>query len=188
MRLPVGVEDVAGLGLGIDIVGAYVLSRGLLSSVQEISRAGTFLGVEMAYVDKIRDRVAAETGLALLGFGFLLQLVSSALQASGVGSAEASFGRVAVFAASTTIGAGLGWMTYRARRRKRELRLAARVLSTDLYGQTRVPEGEHVLKAADILGFHPRVGETFGEFARRTFGLDEVTQADQPARQSGEAT
>jgi hypothetical protein len=98
----VSVEDFFLAGLGFEIAGAWLVSRGLLQSVRQlaITSGKTLWSLEQSrapYV--VEDRVRAEIGLAALGIGFFLQVLGYALI---LGRSKVEYGSKAVL-----IGVGL---------------------------------------------------------------------------------
>lgn len=103
-----GIEDLSTFGLGLDIAGAFLLTRGLLASPSQIAlNSMTFFGYTHGIVTRLaEDKVAGQFGLVALIAGFLLQAVGYALMLSAGPSAEAGWQRVVVaiaFAAAAVV-------------------------------------------------------------------------------------
>jgi|ERR1700730_5012487 len=69
------VEDAFTTGVAFDLLGGYLLARGLLSDPRDMAhRASTLVGYNGAIVEReVRARIDGVTGIATLGLGFLLQ-------------------------------------------------------------------------------------------------------------------
>ena len=67
------------IGLSLDLVGTFCLAKGLLLSSTDITKvAGTYWEYNPYFkAGMIADRNWAIAGLCLIGFGFLLQLISA---------------------------------------------------------------------------------------------------------------
>lgn len=70
-----GYEDLFLAGLGADIVGAYLVARGLLQPIPQLATAGgTMYALERAKAPyAVEDRIRGTVGLVALVIGFLLQ-------------------------------------------------------------------------------------------------------------------
>lgn len=75
-----GVEDLFVAGIGFDVVGAWLLARGLVASPGDLAlRTASFWGGNpIATASQIEDRVRGQAGVRLLVLGFLLQAVAYA--------------------------------------------------------------------------------------------------------------
>lgn len=120
------VTDLFAVGLALDLVGAYLLSRGLLASYPTLAlRAGTYWdGNPHVAADLAEDRVDGRFGVAYLVLGFTLQAVGYVLDLALSPSTEGSLGRAGValgLALSTGAGALLLWRRKRREHLKRTL-------------------------------------------------------------------
>src|SRR4051794_6961943 len=75
------VEHLFLAGLGFDIAGGYLVSRGLLASVPQLAtKGGTVYALERAHAGHaIEDRIRGTWGLVSLVLGFALQAIGYAL-------------------------------------------------------------------------------------------------------------
>lgn len=75
------VEDLFLAGLGFDIAGGYLVSRGLLRPVPQLAKlGGTVWALEQSKgAEAINDRIRGTVGLGVLVFGFSVQAVAYAL-------------------------------------------------------------------------------------------------------------
>jgi hypothetical protein len=118
------LTDLFLVGLGYDITGAILLARGLIASATGISLlVATYWGGfnNDDAVDRCKNRIDGESGLALLALGFLLQAVGYVLEVSGVHTASGGAGRAitAVVLAVVAVIPLLGlWWVLRPRRLK----------------------------------------------------------------------
>jgi hypothetical protein len=70
------LTDFFVFGLGIELVGAWLIARGLLAPLWVVKSFGTWGGIGAAsVVDRARNRVDALFGVIYLGVGFLAQLI-----------------------------------------------------------------------------------------------------------------
>ena len=86
------VEDLFLLGLGIDIVAAWVLASGLIMSDEEIvgvSRPYWGPNPELLYVRTL-DRLKALVGVALFTIGFVVQGIGYVIDLSSTASDQSS--------------------------------------------------------------------------------------------------
>jgi hypothetical protein len=69
------VDDAFTTGVAFDLLGGFLLARGLLADPRDMAhRASTLVGYNGAIIDReVRARTDGEVGLAMLVFGFLLQ-------------------------------------------------------------------------------------------------------------------
>jgi hypothetical protein len=69
------VEDAFTTGVAFDLLGGYLLARGLLADPRDMAhRASTVVGYNGAIVEReVRARIDGVAGIAGLGLGFLLQ-------------------------------------------------------------------------------------------------------------------
>jgi hypothetical protein len=120
------VADLFVVGVVLDLVGAYLLSRGLLASHSTLAlRAGTYYDSNPhAAVGFAEDRVDGRFGVIYLMLGFGAQAVGYVLELGFNPSTEASAGRV-VAALALAVAVGVGayglWKRTRADQVKRTL-------------------------------------------------------------------
>lgn len=111
--------DLFIVGLALDITGAYLIARGLLLSPADIARLGTWGGTEVdVQVDRIEERIDAETGIAAVLVGFALQGIGYLFMLGGV-DVTTGFGRVIVaLGLAALVTAAWFWLWRRARDRR----------------------------------------------------------------------
>lgn len=75
MDCPFNIEHLFATGLGFDLGGAWLVSRGLMSPAATIARRSATLwnGNPQPAVDQVRDSIDAPFGLACLLLGFGMQ-------------------------------------------------------------------------------------------------------------------
>lgn len=170
------VEDLSVTALGIEAVGAYILATGLLADARSIARrSGTYYGFNAAdAVSQARDRVAAETGLAYLGVGFLLQIAAyGVVLGRDTPRVEGSLGAAATAIVLALIFAGAALLAYRwthALRVKKRLVDVARWQGED---RLEKPEADRLRAFGKVLGEAAREGETAAQYLERVFGVVE---------------
>jgi hypothetical protein len=92
------VEDLFLAGIGCDIAGGYLVSRGLLAPIPQLATlGGTMFALERPRAPfAVEDRIRGSVGLVTLVLGFALQAVGYALLLSNTrvryGSEEAIIG------------------------------------------------------------------------------------------------
>ncbi len=171
----VSVDDLFTAGIGFDLVGAYLLGKGLLVSPAAIvRRCTTYTGgnpVEM--VAQAEDRVNALAGVWSLAVGFLFQASGYAFSL-GAGGPDHGWGRAAVAVALVgvvLVGARAVWLVMRPRMLKHVL---VRIASTH--------SGAWQDRATLLLILGPEAGwpatadeklaDGAERYARRVFGID----------------
>ena len=173
------VSDFFVVGIGFDLVGAYLVARGLLASPATLAlRAGTFIGTNPNFVvDGVKDRTDAIFGLSFLGLGFSLQAVGYVLDLGFAPSNDASLTRAAVAVALmlATMGSTLVlWRSLRDRLVARTLIEASRWSVTN--AAKPADRGQISISTLAIFGAAWRgdmgEGEDHYGYVERTFGLD----------------
>lgn len=175
MSLCLDVLDPFVVGLGLDIVGAYLVTRGLLASPRSIAyRAASFVqfsGFEAA--SDAEDGADGEAGMLALMVGFALQAVAYVLtlggSESGTSSGRAITAVILLFATVT-----LAWLVSRAYRAWRLRKIAVQIASFDyLNGRPlAAPSGETLMAIGRALGWAEEPNETRAAYASRVFGVD----------------
>lgn len=175
-----GVEDFFAVGLGLDLAGAYLLARGLLTSLPDIATARTYVGMgAQRTVQAVSDRVDGSAGLLCLLSGFLLQACGYAASSAGLAAGEPSAARALTFAAVTFVVLAAALLVHRALSPGQVRSLAFRVTCLDGHGLPHEePPGKALLELGVELGDPVRGDETYGAYARRVWGVDRVTDAD----------
>jgi hypothetical protein len=116
-----GVTDLFTIGLGCDVAGAYLLSRGLLATPGQIARQQVFAyyGYNAANgVAGAEDRYDASLGLRALGAGFALQAVAYAISLSTDRGDAEGVAAAATAVALAIASAGVVMYIWRARRER----------------------------------------------------------------------
>lgn len=187
MDCPLAIEDVFAAGIGCDIAGAWLLSRGLIASLVQVHVAGatTMGGNPEAWARGVRDRVDATFGLFWLGMGFVIQVVGYALILGTEPSVSGSIRRALVAVAFAML-AGMVVMvldlaTHRWRLRHAAVALAriARVAQPeggDRYETRPLPSGQMLRELGKrLLDEQPRDGEPDNAYARRVWKVDRIS-------------
>lgn len=180
------IEDAFTVGVSFDLLGGYLLGRGLLASPLAIAVRTTrptmwgssFNDAEA--VSQIRSRADASAGLVSLAIGFLLQAGG---YVALIGGATIDTGAVrAVWAVGLMlVAAALAYLGLRRDTKRRVLHLAVEVArSNPTTGQIDAyPDGQTLQALGRHLGF-PFVEVTdqgvvdLGAYAKRYFGVDRV--------------
>lgn len=116
--------DFFVVGLGVEIVGAWLIARGLLIPLPALKNFGTHAAIGVAdVVDRARNRIDGQFGVALLLLGFTLQLLGYLLELDG---GEAGRGRDRLLTALILLGSSMllaasTWRVLRDRLFKRAL-------------------------------------------------------------------
>ena len=166
-----GVTDLFVVGIGFDIVGACLVSKGLLVRPEELLlRSGTFVGHNFYEVKGlIADRVRGEVGLALLVFGFALQAAAYALTVTvGRPSQGTLLGVVIAASASLLLAIGLYWSIRKARLRRVIIGLAYYEWEHP-HEKRALPSARTISSLAQWFGWKKPDDQTDQEFARTAF-------------------
>jgi hypothetical protein len=144
------VEHLFLAGIGFDIAGGYLVSRGLLAPVPQLATlGGTMYALEKPRAPyAVEDRIRGTVGLVSLVLGFVLQAIAYALV---LDRAPVRYGTSAVVS-GIAIAAGIGILVpvlERAVRPRWRDRLLIRVAQFDWEGGTapRRRPVAHVLRA-----------------------------------------
>jgi hypothetical protein len=117
------LEDLFLAGLAFDIVGAFLLARGLLLSNRQIFwLAGTNKGLsQLAVPDRCQNKALGIFGVAYLSIGFFFQGIGYALETRGDGFATGPTRFLAGIgiAAFAILLAAVGWLVFGGRLTKR---------------------------------------------------------------------
>lgn len=173
------VSDFFVVGIGFDLVGAYLVARGLLASPSTLAlRAGTFLGSNPNFVvDGVKDRTDAIFGVSFLGLGFSLQAVGYFLDLGFAPGNEASVARaaVAVVLMLLTMAAALGlWRSLKDQLIARTLIEASRWTVTN--ASKPAERGEISVGDLALFGASWRgdlgEDENYNTYVARVFGIE----------------
>lgn len=75
------ITDLFVVDLGVELVGAWLVARGLLLSPSMLKSFGTHAGIGVAdVVDRARNRIDARFGISFLMAGFAVQLLGYLLE------------------------------------------------------------------------------------------------------------
>lgn len=172
-------EDLFLVGLGFDMAGAYLVSRGLLQSVPQLASAGgTIWALEKPRVPgAIEDRIRGIVGLVTLVLGFALQAAGYTLTLgngrihfqSGEDQALVGLG-LAVLAA---VGIPLVERLVRPRWRDRKLIKVTR-FDPSIQALRPSPLAHHLRNCGEELGKPKLADETDVEYCRRVFNVEAV--------------
>jgi hypothetical protein len=166
-------------GLGFDLAGAYLVSRGLLQTTPELAKSGgTVWPLERPRVTyAVEDRCRATVGLGALALGFVLQAAGYVDVLTGAkvhpGAAQALIG--VSLAALVVVLTLLGERALRPRWRDRLLVKVARFDPQN--GQLRDrPLARLLASYAEELGRPRNVGEDDAAYCRRLFKVETRTE------------
>lgn len=143
------VDDLFVAGIGLDIVGAYLLGRGVVASPATImrrSRAHWNLSPPLL-VDQAEARADGRAGFAVLGAGFGVQALGYVLSLGlSAGDPGSGWARAGIAVACGVAAAALAWTTWRLTRIRRLKRQLVELARIDLDSGQR-----HAKPAANLL-------------------------------------
>jgi hypothetical protein len=150
------LTDLFVVGLGVELVGAWLIARGLLAPLWVVKSFGTWGGIGAAnVVDRARNRVDALFGIAFLAVGFVAQLAGYLAEIHGDHLAH---GRgllgdsLILLAAAMGIPLGVWWFFHRRALRAMLVEIAFTPLRAD-----GTKEAENREKSLERLGEYARV-------------------------------
>ena len=184
MTNPLSVDDLFTVGISFDLLGGYMLGRGLLASPTDIRmRSATVIGANpAAMLSQIAARADGEMGLLSLAIGFLLQgagyvcLIAGVTLTTGIWRAVLSVGLAAVaFLVALLI--------FRRMHRGRVRRLAVAVARVDpeTGQEAELPSGQLLVAIGQQLGHPYQSGSIEGvpsdvdAYAKRHFGAERTS-------------
>lgn len=107
------VSDLFVLGIGVELVGAWLLARGLLASPTVLKSFSTVGAIGVGdVVDRARNRVDAAFGVVYLLIGFLAQLGGYLLQIAGRHGSHGAR-QLETVLVILALAAGLAWLLWR---------------------------------------------------------------------------
>lgn len=162
------------------MAGAYLLARGLLSSLPDIRTSGTYAGLgAQSTVRRVRDRVDGSAGLLFLTSGFLIQAAGYAATAAGLNAGAPSAARAATFAVVTAVVLSLALGLHAVTTLKRTRRLALQTTRLDGRGVPMdKPDGKSLTELGVELGDDAQENETYGSYCERVWGIAHVLKAE----------
>lgn len=174
-------EDLFLLGLGFDMAGAYLVSRGLLQSVPQLAGAGgTIWALEKPRIPAaIEDRIRGIVGLVTLIAGFAVQAAGYVLIVGNgrihfhAGGWQALGGLV--FALAPAVGIPLLERLARPRWRNRKLIKVTR-FDPSIKALRPKPLAHLLRNCGEELGKAKLEGETDTQYCRRVFKTEAVEQ------------
>lgn len=130
------IEDLIVGAFGVEIVGAYLLARGLLTSPRSIAVRATTRAFDVpTAVSDAEDRVDASYGLMCIGAGLICQVAGVLLVlAHGSTVVGRSLGAIAAALCILLATAALTCIGHRLTRAKRVKRLLVEISRFELYG------------------------------------------------------
>ena len=178
------VTDLFAVGIGFDIAGAYLLARGLLISPRNLWVRFTWSGLNVRFIDEVKDRAMAIGGLGALLLGFAIQAfgyaLSLAVEPPDAKSVTAALVAVGLATLAVLVIVGVEAMT--RRRRLRSLFLAVARADAVGDGPAGAPTVRILVKGAPEIGFQRENDESDEAYARRAFGVDDVRTEPPPTR------
>lgn len=171
------ITDLFVVGLGVEIVGAWLIARGLLIPLPALKNFGTHAGIGVAaVVDRARNRIDGQFGVALLLLGFTLQLLGYLLELDG-GEARPEQDRLLtalILLGSSMLLAGGTWRALRDRMFKRALvKIAMAPLRTS-GGDIEQPAEKNIEWLASYgiaAGWQRQMYESNATYVKRIFGI-----------------
>jgi len=185
-RVVFDLADLFVVGLSLDLVGAYLLAKGLLASPSVFSiRSASFWGDNPhVVVGSAEDRVDALFGLGALLAGFALQALGYflALAIASSDDHSACDGLVALgLGAAVAAMVLLVWRLTHDRVVLRTITEIARwevTSSNDPPQRTSDPDAGRLASYAQAWRGGKRSGETAADYLRREFGIESVRISD----------
>jgi hypothetical protein len=159
MAVPLSVDDAFTVGVSFDLLGGYLLGRGLLASPSEIASRtlrpttwGHGFNAPEA-VTHIRSRADAQAGLISLGIGFSLQWSGYIAIIAGA-TVDTGLGRAVLSLALSVLAAVGAYLLFRRLRWKLVKRLAVRIARADPLTGTMdaAPDAQTLLALGRALG------------------------------------
>jgi hypothetical protein len=185
---PLSVDDFFTVGVSFDLLGGYLLGRGLLSTPQSIARRNTnpfqasFNAAEA--VSQVRSRADAQVGLVSLATGFVLQAGGYVAFIGGV-PVRTGGGRAALAVVAAFVAAVVAWLVLQRIQQRLVIRHAIGVARANpMTGRMDdYPDAETLIALGHQLGF-PRFVEVspsgvMGDesaYAREHFGVERVSR------------
>lgn len=170
------VEHLFLAGIGFDIGGAYLVSRGLLAGVPQLARAGgTIYALEQPRaVYQVEDRTRGSAGLCALVLGFVIQALGYTLV---LNRAPVEYGRREVWAGvlvAAVCAAAFPAVERlsRPRRRRRILIDVARFDYETGEGQRDKPVANVLRLFGEDLGHEQRAGEDDVAYCARVWDVE----------------
>jgi hypothetical protein len=171
------ITDLFVVGLGVDLVGAWLVARGLLLSPSMLKSFGTWAGVGPAdVVDRARNRIDARFGISFLMAGFAVQLLGYLLEIDNHRPEQGPDllpGALALLLGSM-LAALLGWSYSRKRLFKRSLvTIAMAPLHTGSVeiAQDRSENVKWLASYGKAAGWHAEMYESDETYVERIFGV-----------------
>jgi hypothetical protein len=186
---PLSVDDLFTVGVSFDLLGGYLLGRGLLASPLDIARRNTSLfgqGLNAPEAaSQIRSNADAFVGLLSLATGFLLQAGGYVALIAGA-TVHTGGARAALAVGLAVMAAVAAWFVLQRLHRNRVLHLAVEAARSDpLSGRmAEYPDGNTLMELGQQLGF-PFVEITRGvpdldAYGKRHFGVERVARRYPP--------
>lgn len=173
-------SDLFAVGLGLDLVGGYLLAGGLLVDDADIASSHTLARSRaQLVVAKVRDRIDARHGLAALGAGVALQLTGYLAAEAGARTAHTGLPESLVFVALAVVAVIVVLLLHRLLEAKSLRRLSLRVMSLGGQGlHNGRLDGRDLMQLGIELGDAPLPGETYGAYASRVWKIADVASSD----------
>jgi hypothetical protein len=189
MAVPLSVDDAFTVGVSFDLLGGFLLGRGLLARPLQIAVRNTHVTVvgsrfnAAEAVSQIQSRADASAGLVSLAIGFLLQAGGYVALVAG---AKVDTGLVrGVLAVVLALAAAAGaFLAFRRVRDRLVLRLAVEVARANPFNG-RMDDDPDITTLLDLsrqLGFPPFVEVTDqgtadpAPYLKEHFGVDRVSR------------
>lgn len=185
MANPFSVDDLFTVGVSFDLLGGYLLGRGLLATPLDIARrTQTLVGANPPeMVSQIEARADGQAGLIALLAGFLLQAAGYLALIAGV-KVNTGGGRAALAALLALLAAVIAWLVIGRVRQRLLRRLVVDVARAN--PQTDNMEQYPDAQVLVSLGCHLGIGfdsdindaQAVQAYARNHFGVGQVSRGD----------
>jgi hypothetical protein len=191
MASPFSVDDAFTVGVSFDLLGGFLLGRGLLVKPQRIAVRTTHVPVADHLINasealaQIESRADAISGLTSLGIGFMLQAGGYVALIAGA-KLHTGGTRALLAVVLMLVAAGLVYAASRGPRRKRVLRLTVEVARANPWtgALDRYPDEQTLIALGRQLGFpfievteERELGDA-SSYAREHFGVGGLSRRD----------
>ena len=188
MAVPLSVDDAFTVGVSFDLLGGFLLGRGLLAHPLQIASRNIHVTVVGSgfnapeAVAQIESRADAFAGLISLAIGFLLQAGGYVVLIAGA-KIDKGLGRAAFAVLLAVLAAGIAFFVFRRLRDGWVLSLAVNVARANPFTgcMEEHPDGDTLVALGRQLGFpfsevNKRGVAPITPYAKKYFGVDQVTR------------
>jgi hypothetical protein len=173
------LTDLFVAGLGFDLVGAWLLARGLIAKPEIIVLRNTsYWGSDApSGLAAAEDRIDGQFGVASLLVGFALQALGYLLDLARSDTSEHTTGRTLTALGLLIVAVALAWVTWRLTHRWLVRRLLIEMAHWQPTRSDEPPTRQDRANPTNLVGWGANMGELRREgeddwaYAKRAFGL-----------------